>query len=241
LGGYQHQKEGTMAELAFGVDAVNERLETASPYDALQWAVETFGDKLAIVTSFQPTGIVTLHMLQEIAPNITVLTIDTDVLFPETYTLADELETRFKLNLVRVRPALTLQEQAQQHGPALWETNPDQCCAIRKVAPLGPAIQPFEAWITGLRRDQSAGRSNVPIVEMDKRYQKIKISPLATWTEDMVWTYIHAYELPYNTLHDRNYPSIGCQPCTRAVASGEDIRAGRWTGKAKVECGLHTH
>jgi phosphoadenosine phosphosulfate reductase len=222
------------------LEAINERLENAYPQDVLRWAADTYGKGLAVVTSFQPTGIATLHMLSEIAPDTTVLTLDTGLLFPETYTLMDEAEARFNLRLVRVRPAQTVEQQAAQFGPNLWEQDPDVCCHRRKVVPLADALAGYDAWITGLRRDQSSGRRATPIVSWDEKHQKVKISPLATWTESMVWTYIHAHELPYNPLHDRGYPSIGCYPCTRAVEPGaSDSRAGRWVGHAKTECGIH--
>lgn len=223
------------------LQALNAEYEGASPQDMLRWAASTFGDKLAVVTSFQPTGIVTLHMLSEIAPHTAVLTLDTELLFPETYTLIETMQQRLNLNLVRVRPALTLAEQAEKHGPALWERDPDLCCQIRKVAPLGPALAPYDAWITGLRRDQN-GRGHTPIIAWDKKYQKVKVCPFADWTEEMLWTYIHAYELPYNALHDQNYPTIGCHTsvCTQPVYEGQNERAGRWVNSAKTECGLHT-
>ncbi len=216
------------------------RLESAPPQDILRWAAETYGDKLAVVTSFQPTGIVTLHMLSEIAPETTVLTLDTGLLFPETDSLIDRLEQRFNLRLVRVRPRQTVAQQAVSHGPALWEREPDLCCNLRKTIPLDQALRGYDAWIAGLRRDQSEGRATVPVVAWDKKYQKVKLCPFVTWTEEMIWTYIAAYELPYNPLHDRNYPSIGCYPCTRAIEPGtEDKRAGRWAKRSKTECGLH--
>lgn len=220
--------------------ALNPMFEHSAPQDVLRWAVDTYGDHLATVTSFQPTGIVTLHMLSEIAPQTAVLTLDTGLLFPETYALIDSLEQRLNLRLIRVRPAQTVEEQAATYGDKLWERDPDQCCALRKVAPLGPALEGYDAWITGLRRDQSSGRQQTPIVSWDKRYKKVKIAPLATWTEEMVWTYIEAYELPYNPLHDQHYVSIGCLHCTQPVsADSADKRAGRWAGRGKTECGLH--
>jgi phosphoadenosine phosphosulfate reductase len=220
---------------------LNEKFEQAAPQDILRWAAQTYGEKLTVVTSFQPTGIVTLHMLSQIAPKTAVLTLDTEVLFPETYALMDEMEQRFNLNLIRVKPALTLAQQAEQHGAALWERDPDNCCQIRKVAPLGPALAGYDAWITGLRRDQS-GRGKTPIVSWDEKYQKVKLCPYATWTEDMMWIHIEAYELPYNALHDQNYPTIGCNTptCTQPVAPGADERSGRWVRHQKTECGLHT-
>jgi adenylyl-sulfate kinase len=223
----------------FDFETLNREFESASPQEVLSWAWQTFGEKLAVVTSFQPTGIVTLHMLCEIAPQANVLTLDTGLLFPETNRLIDQIERDWNLNLTRVRPAQTVDEQAQAHGDALWQVNPDLCCHLRKSVPLGDSLTDYDAWITGLRRDQYSGRKATPIISWDKKYGKVKLSPLATWTEEMVWMYIHAHELPYNPLHDLHYTSIGCFPCTRAVESGEDSRSGRWRGQAKTECGIH--
>ncbi len=224
----------------FELEQLNEQFETVYPQDILRWAAEIYGGKLAVVTSFQPTGIVTLHMLSEIAPDTPILTLDTGLLFPETYTLMDTLEQRLNLNLIRVRPAQTVERQAAVYGDELWTHNPDQCCNLRKTIPLSTALVGYDAWITGLRRDQSSRRQATPLISWDTKYRKIKLSPLATWTEEMIWTYIHAHDLPYNTLHDQNYPSIGCYPCTQPVAPDAlDSRAGRWIGHDKTECGIH--
>lgn len=220
-------------------EALNQQFEDASPNEILSWAWEAFGEKLSIVTSFQPTGIVTLHMLHEIAPRIPVLTIDTGLLFSNTYLLMDHITSEWDLNLIRVRPGQTPAQQAETYGEALWSRDPDLCCQLRKVTPLKEALSGYDAWITGLRRDQAETRRSTKIISWDSRHENVKISPFATWTEDMVWTYLMAHELPYNPLHDQNYTSIGCQPCTRAVAPDEDSRAGRWSGTAKVECGIH--
>lgn len=218
---------------------LQDQFEDAYPYDVLQWAADTYGSRLAIVTSFQPTGIVTLHMLSEIAPDTPVLTLDTGLLFPETHHVMNELEARLNLNLLRVKPALSVQQQADVYGTPLWESDPNLCCNLRKVVPLNRALVGYDAWITGLRRDQSRQRTNTPVVAWDGRNQRVKISPLATWTEDMIWAYIHAHELPYNELHDHGYPSIGCWPCTASVSSDGYSRAGRWVNQNKIECGIH--
>jgi phosphoadenosine phosphosulfate reductase len=229
-----------MSVVATDLTELNSTFETAYPQQVLRWAAESYGDKLAVVTSFQPTGIVTLHMLSEIAPDTPVLTLDTGLLFPETYALMDELEERLRLNLIRVRPAQTVAEQETAHGANLWDREPDQCCNLRKTVPLKNVLVGYDAWITGLRRDQSSGRSATPIVSWDNKYNNVKLSPFAAWTEEMIWTYISAHELPYNTLHDHNYPSIGCYPCTQPVApDAADKRAGRWTKHEKTECGIH--
>lgn len=222
------------------VTKLDAEFEDGSPQDVLRWAAATYGDRLAVVTSFQPTGIVTLQMLSEIAPNTPVLTLDTGLLFPETYALIDRLEAELGLNLIRVRPTQTVAQQSDSHGPELWKDNPDLCCHLRKTIPLDDALIGYDAWVTGLRRDQSEGRSKVPFIAWDKKRNKVKLCPFATWTEDMIWTYIHAYNLPYNTLHEQGYPSIGCYPCTKAVTPGTtDKRAGRWAATGKTECGIH--
>jgi phosphoadenosine phosphosulfate reductase len=219
--------------------ALQQRFEHAAPQEILRWGVDTFGDRLAVVTSFQPVGIVTLHMLHDIAPQTPVLTLDTGLLFPETNVLMDEVTDRFELNLIRIQPDLTVTEQARRYGSGLWSRDPDLCCHIRKTLPLERALEGYDAWIAGLRRDQSPTRATIPVIGWDARHQAIKLCPFATWTQEMVWTYLHAYDLPYNTLHDQGYPSIGCWPCTRAIAAGDDPRSGRWAGRAKTECGIH--
>ncbi len=207
--------------------------EHASPQEVLQRICCHFGDDAVVVTSFQVTGVVTLHMLQAIMPNVRVFTLDTGVLFPETYALIDDLKVRWNLNLTWVRP--------QKHVPdGLWNHDPDACCGARKVIPLRDTLQRANAkvWISGLRRDQSAGRSSTQVIDWDARNGLVKVCPFATWTEDMIWTYIHAHDLPYNALYEQGYPSIGCYPCT-APAAEDDRRAGRWASLAKTECGIH--
>lgn len=216
-----------------------EEFENASPRQILAWASETFGDRLAIVTSFQVTGIVTLHMLQSIAPRTPVLTLDTGLLFPETQDLIDILEQRFDLNLRRIKPRQTPKQQARDYGDRLWERNPDRCCHIRKTIPLRDALLGFDAWVTGLRRDQSASRFATPIVSADSRSGLVKIAPFANWSEAKVWQYIRAHDLPYNALHDVGYPSIGCWPCTKAISAADERRSGRWANRSKTECGIH--
>jgi phosphoadenosine phosphosulfate reductase len=218
---------------------LNTRFENEQPQAILAWAVETYGSNLALVTSFQPTGIVTLHMLQAIAPDLPVITLDTANLFPETYGLIEVVQARFRLNLLRVVPELTLAQQAERFGDRLWERNADHCCQLRKTIPLGQALMSYDAWISGLRRDQSASRSATPIIAWDARHDMVKLCPFATWTEGMIWAYIRAHQLPYNPLHDRGYPSIGCYPCTHPMQNGADPRSGRWINNSKTECGIH--
>jgi len=221
------------------INRLAEQFESADPREILSWANGTFGEALAIVTSFQATGIVTLHMMQEIAPATQVLTLDTGFLFPETVALMNALEEHFQLNLRRVRPRQSPGQQARDYGDRLWERNPDRCCHIRKTIPLREALSDYSAWATGLRRDQSAKRANTPIISRDSRTGLIKIAPFANWSEDKIWTYLRAHDLPYNPLHDIGYPSIGCWTCTKAVHQEADARSGRWALRDKTECGIH--
>jgi phosphoadenosine phosphosulfate reductase len=230
-----------MTTLCEQLPRLQAEFEDSAPQAILRWAAATFGDRLAVVTSFQPSGIVILHLLQSIAPATTVITLDTGLLFPETEQLIDTIAQRFNLRLVRVRPEQTVQEQAQSYGDALWTRDPDRCCHLRKVLPLERALRGYAAWITGLRRDQSPQRAATEHIAFDPRGERIKIAPLARWTEAMVWAYLRAHDLPYNPLHDRGYPSIGCWPCTQPVSAAlVDRRAGRWAGQGKTECGLHS-
>ena len=221
------------------IEKQSETFERAEPREILAWASETFGDQLAIVTSFQVTGIVTLHMLQDIAPRTPVLTLDTGLLFPETLDLMDRLQQRFNLDLRRIKPRQTPKQQARDYGDRLWERNPDRCCHIRKTIPLRDALAGFDAWVTGLRRDQSAGRAATPILSRDRQSGLIKIAPFASWSEARVWQYIRDHDLPYNRLHDAGYPSIGCWTCTSAIGAAADQRGGRWANRSKTECGIH--
>jgi phosphoadenosine phosphosulfate reductase len=230
---------GTVAEEAIDLERLRITFEEAYPQDILRWASDLYGSRLAVVTSFGPTGIVTLHMLSQIAPETSILTLDTGLLFRETYELMDELQERLGLTITSVRPEFTVEEQGARFGDALWEREPDKCCFMRKTVPLGKALDGYAAWIAGVRRDQSPQRAQTPIIAWDVRYNLLKINPLATWTEDMVWGYIRAHELPYNRLHDQGYPSIGCHTCTRAVAAEGYSRKGRWGQSGKTECGIH--
>jgi len=168
-----------------------------------------------------------------------LFTLDTEFLFPETYNLMDRVEQRYGITIERVFPLLTPEEQARAYGEALWKRNPDQCCNLRKVEPLRRKLSQLDAWITSIRRDQTVARAGVRKIQWDEKFGLVKINPLADWTSKQVWRYIVAHDVPYNSLHDQNYPSIGCTHCTRAVGAGEDPRAGRWPGFAKTECGLH--
>jgi phosphoadenosine phosphosulfate reductase len=220
---------------------VNEKaaeFENASPETVLAWAVKTF-PKLTLACSFGAEDVVLVDMLQKISPSTDIFYLDTNVHFKETYETRDRLEARYGKKFMQVLPKLTLEEQAEQYGEELWKSDPNQCCNIRKVDPLTGVLRNYDAWITGIRRDQAPTRANAKKVEYDVKFGLIKFNPLASWTSEDVWSYIRENDVIYNPLHDRNYPSIGCEHCTRPVAPGEDPRAGRWAGFNKTECGLH--
>jgi phosphoadenosine phosphosulfate reductase len=215
------------------------RAERWSPEETLKWAFSTFEDEAAIASGFGAEGMVLIDMASRLQRDFRVFTLDTEFLFPETYDLIDRVERLYGIKVERVYSALTPEEQEQQFGAELWKQNPDQCCKLRKVDPLRTKLAELRAWITAIRRDQTSSRATARKVEWDSKFQRIKINPIAAWTAEMVWAYIRKHKVPYNPLHDRNYPSIGCTHCTRAIRPGEDARAGRWSGFSKNECGLH--
>jgi phosphoadenosine phosphosulfate reductase len=222
------------------IDELNRRFEDRPPELALAWAIENFMPRIVLSCSFGgPTGMVLLDMALRIDTRLPIAIIDTGVLFPETYAVAEQVEQRYGISLDYVRPGLTLDQQAAMHGPELWASDPDACCKIRKVEPLGRALAGKLAWITGVRRDQSKSRSTTRVIEWGSRYGLLKINPLVGWTEREVWAYIVEHNVPYNPLLDQGYKSLGCVPCTRH-SSGDDPRSGRWAGFSKTECGIHT-
>ena len=206
-------------------------VEAMSAEDVLAWAAEQFGDRLCLTCSWQRQSSVLLHMIDELGLDVPVVELDTLVLFPETYETRDRLVERYGVELRSFRPV--------DPPDRLWETDADRCCHIRKVEPLERALAGYDAWITGIRREQSPTRSNAQKIEWSERYGVWKVQPLVDWDAKRVQAYIHVNEIPSNPLHDVGYPSIGCVPCTRPVRAGEDERAGRWTGSDKLECGIH--
>jgi phosphoadenylyl-sulfate reductase (thioredoxin) len=214
-------------------------LEGRSPLEILQWAAGRYAPRLTFATGFGVEGCVIIDLIGRHQLPIDLFTLDTGVLFPETYELWRRLEARYGVTIRGVRPAQTIDEQSTTHGPALWERDSDRCCDLRKVRPLRAALGGFDAWITAIRRDQTAERATAQIVEPDQKFGLVKVNPLVAWSHKDVWRHVFAHDVPYNPLHDQGFPSIGCQPCTSAVADGEDPRAGRWRGSAKKECGLH--
>jgi phosphoadenosine phosphosulfate reductase len=227
------------------VRSLNARFDTAPTEDILAWAWKRFGPRAAIGTSFQGAGLVMLHLAKRNQLPFPVFTLDTGLLFPETLALKKRLEDFLGLTIESLEPDLTVEEQADISGPELWLRNPDLCCTMRKVLPLRDKLCDLDCWLTGLRRQQSGTRAGIGILELyvfdDQSGRDIvKLNPMANWTRDAVWNYLREHKIPYNPLHDSGYGSIGCQPCTRRTANGENERAGRWTGFNKVECGIHT-
>lgn len=214
-------------------------LESFSAEELLDWSLHRFERRIALASAFGPEGMVLIDIAVRLRPDVRVFTLDTGLFFPETYELMDKVERRYGIAIERLKPALTVDEQAVAHGPSLWLHSPDRCCYMRKVEPLRKKLATLEAWITAIRRDQTPDRAHAQKVEWDAKFGLIKINPLCDWSSDMIWDYVRGNDLPYNPLHDRGYPSIGCATCTRPVQEGEDPRSGRWAGLAKTECGLH--
>lgn len=222
----------------FDPGVVADRLEDASATGALRWALETFHPKLYIACSFQKTNSVLIDMAYKIEPETRFFYLDTDVLFDETYATRDAFAERYGIEFERYHN-ISLDEQARLHGDELWNRDPDACCGIRKVEPMRDALGAVDCWVSGIRRGESQGRAKAPKFAWDRRFNLWKLNPIADWSEQDVWRYIHENDVPYNPLHDQNYPSIGCTHCTSPVIPGSDERAGRWAGSGKTECGLH--
>ncbi len=213
-------------------------LEGAHPGDVLRWAAEAFGDGLVVASSMGDEVLVDLAA--RTVPGIDVVFLDTGYHFAETLGTRDYYAQFTDVTLRTVLPLLTVAEQDAAHGPRLHDRDPDRCCAIRKVEPLERALGPYAAWVTGMRREDAPTRTDIPVVGWDARRSKVKLNPLAAWTQDDVDAYVAEHHVVLNPLRELGYTSIGCAPCTRAVAAGEDPRAGRWSGQNKTECGLHT-
>jgi phosphoadenosine phosphosulfate reductase len=213
--------------------------ETWSAADVLAWSAERFAPRITMATGFGVEGCIIIDLIARHDLPIDLFTLDTGLLFPETYSLWKTLERHYGVTIRAVRAAQTVEEQARALGPALWEREPELCCTRRKVTPLAATLAGFDAWITAIRREQTSARAGARAVEWDDQFALVKVNPLIRWSRDEVWSYVQRQGVPYNPLHDRGYPSIGCKPCTSAVGTGEDERAGRWRGLDKTECGLH--
>ena len=220
---------------------VEEILKKQSDYlDVLKWAFHEYGDHIVYACSFGAEGIVLIDLIAKVNKEAKVIFLDTGLHFPETYELIAKVKERYPtLQITKVRPAITLEEQAKQHGEELWKRDPNLCCHLRKVAPLQEALNGAKAWISGLRREQSPTRSQVQYINKDEKFHKVKVCPLIHWTWEDIMMYLNVNKLPYNPLHDKGFPSIGCAPCTEPVSENEGNRAGRWAGRSKSECGLH--
>ena len=219
-------------------EAAAAQLEGAPAEDVVRWALAEFGDEVCVASSMQDAVLV--HLASRISPGIPVIFLDTGYHFAETVGTRDAVEAAYPIRLIDVTPVQTVAEQDAEHGPRLYERDPDRCCALRKVEPLRRALEPYRAWMTGVRRQDAASRNDVPVVQWDARREMIKVNPLVAWTDDEVAGYVEQHGVLVNPLVQVGYLSIGCAPCTRAVAPGEDPRAGRWAGLAKTECGLHS-
>lgn len=210
-----------------------------SAEEVLRWAGSEFGSEVAIASAFGAEGIALLEMASHAIGDLRVFILDTGFLFPETLELIAKVQHRYAIRVERVAPEISVEQQAEFHGSALWERDPDLCCQLRKVQPLRQKLAGLKAWVAAIRRDQTPARRHIGKVEWDSNFDLVKINPLADWTHEMVWAYIRKHGLDYNSLHDRNYPSIGCTHCTKPVREGESPRGGRWPGFAKQECGMH--
>jgi len=216
--------------------AYDERVELAR--DVLRWAAETFGDQLTVASSMGDEVLV--HLVGTTIPGADVFFLDTGYHFAETLGTRDAYQLMLPLRIRTILPLLTVAEQDERYGAKLHDRSPDQCCAMRKVEPLNRALQDHEAWVTGMRREDAPTRTDIALVGWDDTRQMLKVNPLAAWQQDDVDRYVEENEVFLNPLRQEGYTSIGCAPCTRPVAEGEDPRAGRWSGTNKIECGLHT-
>jgi phosphoadenosine phosphosulfate reductase len=212
-------------------------LETATAQEVVRWAVDTFGDKFAIASSMGD-GLLA-HLAASVSPGVDILFLDTGYHFAETIGTRDAVASSYDVNVRTIRPLLTVAQQDAEHGSELWNRDPTSCCAMRKVEPLARALEPYIAWASGVRRDEAVTRRETGVVEWDEKRGKVKVNPIATWTQAEVDAYVEKHGVLVNPLAYDGYPSIGCAPCTHRVAPGEDPRSGRWSGQAKTECGIH--
>jgi phosphoadenosine phosphosulfate reductase len=213
-------------------------LELAPAEAIIEWAVDTFGGRFCVTSSMGDA--VLSHLASRVAPGIDVVFLDTGYHFAETIGTRDAVAATMPVNVVTLSPTISVRQQDEEYGPDLWSRDPDLCCALRKVAPLQKGLEEYDAWATGLRREETHDRVIAPVVGWDESKAKVKVSPLARWTQDDVDRYIAENNILVNPLTYDGYPSIGCWPCTRRVAPGDDARSGRWSGTGKTECGIHS-
>ncbi len=215
-------------------------LENAPPEEILQWAVDHYRPHFAMATAFGPEGMTMIFMLSRIAADTPIFNLDTGYQFQETLDLRDQVKSRYGMEVQLIKPELEVAEYEALHGGPVYKSDPGKCCNDRKLSLLKRVASGLNCWSSAIRRDQSPDRAQAPIVGWDQKFGLIKVSPLANCTKADIWKMITDHDIPYNPLHDQGYPSIGCWPCTRSIGFGEDERAGRWSGTAKTECGLHS-
>jgi len=219
------------------VESAATALEGAPTLEVIRWAVATFGDRICLTSSMSDAALI--HLVSKVKPGIDVLFVDTGYHFAETIGTRDAVEAVYPVNVINVTPSRTVEEQEAALGPRLFGRNPDLCCHLRKVEPLGRALEGYMAWFSGIRRDETASRRDRRVVEWDRKRGMVKVNPILDWTQEEMDDYIEDNGVIVNPLHYDGYPSIGCEPCTRPVAPGEDPRSGRWAGLGKTECGIH--
>ncbi|MER6810310.1 phosphoadenylyl-sulfate reductase [Actinomadura nitritigenes] len=219
------------------VESAAAALEGAPTLEVIRWAVATFGDRICLTSSMSDAALI--HLVSKVKPGIDVLFVDTGYHFAETIGTRDAVEAIYPVNVINVTPSRTVEEQEAALGPRLYGRNPDLCCHLRKVEPLGRALEGYMAWFSGIRRDETASRRNRRVVEWDRKRGMVKVNPILDWSQEEMDNYIEDNGVIINPLHYDDYPSIGCEPCTRPVAPGEDPRSGRWAGMGKTECGIH--
>jgi phosphoadenosine phosphosulfate reductase len=212
-------------------------LEGAPAEEIAKWATEEFGARFCVTSSMADA--VVAHLISRVAPGVDVVFLDTGLHFPETLKVRDTVAATMNVNVRSIRPRMTVGQQDGEFGPRLFARSPDECCFLRKVEPLERALSDYDAWATGLRRDESPTRADTPVVAFDAKRGKVKVNPIAAWTQADVDSYIAQWDVPVNELFAKGYGSIGCWPCTRRTQPGEDPRAGRWALFEKTECGLH--
>ncbi|KIF01958.1 phosphoadenosine phosphosulfate reductase [Streptomyces sp. RSD-27] len=228
------QAHGERKDLA---ERAGRELEDASAPEILTWAADTFGARFCVTSSMEDA--VVAHLASRVAPGVDVVFLDTGYHFEETIGTRDAVGAVMDVNVITFTPRQSVAEQDAAYGPRLYDRDPDLCCALRKVKPLEEGLTGYDAWATGLRRDESPTRAGTPVVGWDERRRKVKVSPIARWTQEDVEAYVAEHGVLTNPLLMDGYTSVGCAPCTRRVAEGEDARAGRWAGRGKTECGLH--
>ncbi|WP_314178590.1 phosphoadenylyl-sulfate reductase [Streptomyces winkii] len=230
-------QERSAAQLRRLAEDAGRDLEDAPALEVLRWAAETFGERFCVTSSMEDA--VVAHLASRVAPGVHVVFLDTGYHFPETIGTRDAVAAVMDVEVITLTPRQSVAEQDAEFGAKLHDRDPDLCCAMRKVAPLEEGLRPYDAWATGLRRDESPTRAGTPVVGWDERRQKVKISPIARWNQADVDAYVAEHGVLTNPLLSDGYASVGCAPCTRRVLEGEDARAGRWSGRGKSECGIH--